>query len=91
MKSFDIKGPQISYVNEDSDPIDLVLINHVDHPSILKIKEYFNEPAEFNFLEVIPNDIEKQIKNFDSSKNVRFKNITPKSLKKPPDICHSLL
>ena len=49
MKSFDIKGPQISYVNEDSDPIDFVLINHVDHPSILKIKEYFNETTEFNF------------------------------------------
>ena len=91
MKSFDIKGPQISYVNEDSDPIDLVIINYVDHPSILKIKEYFNEPTEFNFVEVIPNDIEKEIKNLGSLKKGRFKNIIPKSLKKVPGMCSSLL
>ena len=91
MKNFDIKGPQISHVNEDSDPIDFVLINHVDHPSILKIKEYFNEPMEFNFLQVLPNDIEKEIKNLGSPKKGRFKNIIPRSLKKAPDICSSLL
>ena len=38
------------------------LNNYVDHPSILKIKRYFNKPTEFNF-SVIPNDIEKGIKN----------------------------
>ena len=67
------------------------MINHVCDPSILKTKEYFNEPTEFNFLEVIPNDIEKEIKNLGSPKKGRFKNIIPKSLKKAPDICSSLL
>ena len=58
MKHLDIKGPQVSYVNEYSEPIDIALSKHVDHPSILKIKGYFNQPAEFNFSEVIPNDID---------------------------------
>ena len=48
---------QVSHVNGDSDPIDNVLNKYVDHSSILKIKKYFNEPAKFNFAEVIPNDI----------------------------------
>ena len=67
------------------------MINHVCDPSILKTKEYFNEPTEFNFLEVIPNDIEKEIKNLRSLKMLRFKNITTKSLKEAPDMCSSLL
>ena len=58
---------------------------------MLKTKEYFNEPTEFNFLEVIPNDIEKEIKNLHSPKNVRFRNITTKSLKEAPYICSPLL
>ena len=64
MKNFDVKGPQIKLINK------LPQINHVDHRSILKIKEYFNEITEFIFLEVIPNDIEKEIKNLDSSKKL---------------------
>ena len=67
------------------------MINHVGDPSILKTKEYFNEPTVFNFLEVIPNDIEKEIKKLHIPRNVRFKNITTKSLKEAPDICSSLL
>ena len=50
--------PQISHVNEDSDPIHTALNKYVNHPSILKIKEYFNEHTEFNFSDLIPNDIE---------------------------------
>ena len=46
----------MSHVNEDSD---IALNKYIYHPSILKIKEYFNEHSEFNFSEVIPNDIEK--------------------------------
>ena len=58
-----MKGSQVSHVNEDSDPIDIALNKYVNHPSMLKIKEYFNEPTEFNFSDLIPNDIEKEIKN----------------------------
>ena len=57
----------------------------------MKIKEYFNEPTEFNFLEVIPNNIKKETKNLDRPKKGRFKSITPKFLKEAPDICSSLL
>ena len=47
----------MSHVNEDSDPTDITLSEYVDHPSILKIKEYFNEPIELKFLEVTQNDL----------------------------------
>ena len=57
-----MKEPQVTHVNEDSDPFDIALNKYVNHPSILKIKEYFNEHTEFNFSDLIPNDIEKEIK-----------------------------
>ena len=60
VKNLDIKGLHVSHVNEDSDRINNALNKYVDHPSILKVKEYFNEPTEFNFSEVMPNDIEKK-------------------------------
>ena len=91
LKTLDFKKPPVSPVNEDSDPIDIALTKYVDHPSILKIKEYFNEPTEFNFSEVITNDIQTEIKNLDSSKKGSFKNITPKSLKKAADVYSPLL
>ena len=86
-----MKGSQVSHVNEDSDPIDIALNKCVNHPSMLKIKEYFNEPTEFNFSDLIPNDIEKEIKKLDSSKKDIFKNITTKSLKEALDICSPFL
>ena len=90
MKNSDVKGPQVSHVNEDSGPVDIALNKYVGHPSIFKIKEYFNEPNECNFSEVIPNDIKKEIKNLDSSKEVTCKNITPKSPKEAQDVCSPL-
>ena len=68
MKNLYVKGPQVSHVNVNSDPIDINLNKYVDHPSILKVKEYFNKSTESIFLEVTPNDIEKEIKSLDSSK-----------------------
>ena len=69
----------------------MALNKHVNHSSILKIKEYFNEHTEFNFLDLIPNDIEKEIKNVDNSRKCTFKNITPKSLKEALIICSPFL
>ena len=91
VKNLDMKGSQVSHVIEDSDPIDIALNKYVSHPSMLKIKEYFNEPTEFNFSDLIPNDIEKEIKKLDSSKTDIFKNITPISLKEALDICSPFL
>ena len=68
MKNLDVKGPQVSHVNEDSDPIVIALNKYVGHPSIFKRKEYFHEPTGCNFLEVIPNDIEKEIKKLVAQK-----------------------
>ena len=53
-----MKGSQVSHVNEDSNPVDITLNKYVSQPSILKIKEYFSEHTEFNFSDLIPNDIE---------------------------------
>ena len=69
----------------------MALNTYVNHSSILKIKEYFNEHNEFNFLDLIPNDIAKEIKNVDNSKKCTFQNITPKSLKEALDICSPFL
>ena len=60
MKKLDVKGPQVSHVNEDSDPIDIALNKYVGYPSTFKIKEYFNELTECIFSEVIPNDIKNK-------------------------------
>ena len=68
MKNLYVKGHQVSLVNENSDPIDNNLNKYVDHPSIFKIKEYFNKYTESNVLEITPNNIKKQIKNLDSPK-----------------------
>ena len=68
VKNLYVKGHQVSHVNENSDPIDINLNKYVNHPCILKIKEYFNKSTESNFSEITPNDIKKEIKDFDSPK-----------------------
>ena len=85
VKKLDVKGPQISHINEDPHPFD------IDHPSIFQIKQYFKEPTDFNFSEVVQNEIKKEIKNLDSSKKSTFKNITLQSLKEAQDMCSPLL
>ena len=64
VKSLDVKGPQVSHVNENSDPIKIALNKYVDHSSIFKIMEYFNKSANSNFSEITTNDIKKEIKFF---------------------------
>ena len=78
------------HFNQDTDPINIALNEYLVHPSTFKIKEYFNEPTECNFLEVIPNDIKIEIKDLDSSKDGTFKNVTPKFSKEAQDICSPL-
>ena len=73
MKNLDIKGPQVSNFNENSETIGIALNKYVDLPSIFKIKEYFNKPSECNFPEVAPNNSKKEIKSSYSSKGVHLK------------------
>ena len=87
VKNLDVKGPQVSHANENSDPIDIALNKYVDHPSIFKIEEYFNKSTQCKFLEVTPNNIKKSL---DSWKKSASKNITPRSFSKEQDICPSL-
>ena len=68
VKNLDVKGPQVSRVNEDSDHIVIAINKYVGHPSIFKRKEYSNEPTACNFLEVISNDIEKEIQKLVAQK-----------------------
>ena len=37
VKNLYVKGPQVSHVNENSDPVDIALNKYGDHPSIFKI------------------------------------------------------
>ena len=90
MKNLDVKGPQVSNFNENSETIGIAFNKYFDHPSIFKIKEYFNKAPQCNFQEVAPNNLKKEIKSLYSSKRGTFKNITPKSLNKGEDICPSL-
>ena len=64
MENLDVKGPQVSHVNEKSGTIDIALNKYVDHPSMFK--EYFNKRTECNFSGVTPNYINKEIKDLDS-------------------------
>ena len=84
VKNVDIKGPQMSDVNED--PIDIALNKYVDHLSKLKITEYFTEPTVFNLSEVIPDGINEEKNDLDTSKKGTCKNITRKSLKAAADV-----
>ena len=83
VKNLYVKGHQVCHVNENSDPIDIKLNKYVNHPSIFKIKEYFNKSAESNFSEITPNDIKKEIQDLVQKK-------TPKYLSKGQDKCPSL-
>ena len=67
-KNLYAKGHQVSLVNENSDSTDINLNKYVDHPSIFKIKQYFNKSTESNFSQITPNDIKKEKKNLDSPK-----------------------
>ena len=72
MKNLYIKGPQVSHVNKNSDPINIALNKYVDHPSVFKIKEYFNKLTECNFSEVTPKVIKKINKKLRSLKKGYF-------------------
>ena len=80
MKNLDVKGRQVSHVNENSDPTDMALNKYIDHSSTFKIKKYFNKSTESNFSEVTPNDIKKEIKILDSSKKKVYLNISLQNL-----------
>ena len=58
MKKLDVKGSQVSQVNEDSDPIDIALNKYVNHLVYLKKRNILMNLLS-NFLEVIPNEITK--------------------------------
>ena len=56
----------MSSINTETDPIDNALNKYVNHPSVLKIKEYFRELDEFNFSPVTLEEMEKEIRNLNN-------------------------
>ena len=73
---------------ESSYPVDIALKKYVNHPSVLKIKEFIGgNISESDFSETTLEDITKEIKKLNLSKKGTFKNITPKCLLETLDIC----
>ena len=56
------------------------------HPSILRIKQYFKNPAKFSFVPVDKDVIAKEIKNLDTKKAAPQDDIPVKMLKLNNDI-----
>ena len=69
------------------DPIDSIIGNFKDHPSILNINQKAFTPDTFSFRSVSEVDVGKAIKTLDSSKAYQVNNIPPKLLKDNADIC----
>ena len=90
VKSLDIKENKLllTPVNENEDPIDVIIKKYENHPSILAIKKKVKIPMQkFSFLQTDLSDIENEIKSLNGKKSNTFKNIPAKYLKLTYDIC----
>ena len=75
-------------VNENEDPIDVIIKKYENHPSVLAIKKKVKIPKQkFSFLRTNFSDIEEEIKSLNVKKSSTFKNIPVKYLKLTYDIC----
>ena len=70
-----------------TDPIDKAVHKFSNHPSILKIKDYYQNACSFHFQIVTPDTVDKEVRNLDPKKATTHKNIPPKILKSNSDIC----
>ena len=58
-----------------------------NHPSILKIKNHYQNAGSFHFQKVTPDAVDKEVRNLNPKKATTHKNIPPKILKSNSDIC----
>ena len=71
---------------DETDPLLRAIKKYSKHPSILRIKQYFNNPTEFSFVPADKDVIAKEIKNLDTKKAVPQDDIPVKILKLNNDI-----
>jgi len=74
-----------------ADPIDRLIDEYKNHPSILTIKSKMENTTQFSFKETSLLEIENEIKDLDPKKAITFQNIPPKILKLSINTCSSSL
>ena len=70
-----------------TDPIDKAVHKFSNHPSILKIKDQYQNAGSFHFQKVTPDAVDKEVRNLNPKKATTHKNIPPKILKSNSDVC----
>ena len=84
-----------SYIVDSSssitDPVDKAINTYKNHPSILLIKQKLENVDHFSFKEVYISEIEKELRELNSSKVITFGNIPTKILKQSSKICSDTL
>ena len=63
------------------DPVEIAIQKFKSHPSIVSIEENIASPEVFNFRKINLDDILKEVKNLDRTKNGTFGDIPSKCLK----------
>ena len=70
-----------------TDPIDEAVHKFSNHPSILKIKNHYQNAGSFHFQKVTPDALDKEVRDLNPKKATTHKNVPPKILKSNSDIC----
>ena len=70
-----------------SDPIDKAVHKFSNHPSILKIKDQYQNAGSFYFQQVTLDAVDKEVRNLNPKKATTPKNIPPRILKSNSDVC----
>ena len=74
------------FIGDIDDATPRAIVNCRKHPSILVIKEKCKKRKPFNFSHVMPEEIFKEIKQFDASKAAQETDIPAKVVKENADI-----
>ena len=69
------------------DSVDKAVHKFSNHPSILKIKDHYQNVGSFYFQTVTPDAVDKEVRNLNPKKATTHKNIPPKILKSNSDVC----
>ena len=69
------------------DPVDKAVHKSPNHPTILKIKDHYQNAGSFYFQTVTPDAVDKEVRNLNSKKATTHKNFPAKILKSNSDVC----
>ena len=70
-----------------TDPVDKAVYKFSNHPSILKIKDHYQNAGSFHFQKVTPEAVDKEVRNLNPKKATTYTNISTKILKSNSDVC----